>query len=90
MLCCYLGDLCAGRFGLRHGCLIQCGLSAAVEVALVHRSIGQERFGFASEPRPASSLDGLSGMVDWTEIAGLLAGIHANADTSKNRWCLTA
>ena len=34
---------------------------------------------FASETRSASSLDGLTGILDWTEIAGLLAGIHANA-----------
>lgn len=45
----------------------------------MHRSIGQERRGFASVSRSASSLDGLSGMLGWTEIAGLLAGIHANA-----------
>ena len=45
----------------------------------MHRSIGQERLGFASETRSASSLDGLTGILDWTEIAGLLAGIHANA-----------
>lgn len=46
---------------------------------MVHRSIGQERLGFASEPRATSSLDGLFGMLDWTEIADLLSGIHANA-----------
>ena len=46
---------------------------------MAHRSIGQERLGFASETRSASSLDGLTGILDWTEIAGLLAGIHANA-----------
>ena len=45
----------------------------------MHRSIGQERLGFASETRSASSLDGLTGILNWTEIAGLLAGIHANA-----------
>lgn len=46
---------------------------------MAHRSIGQERLGFASEPRAASSLDGLFGMLDWTEMADLLSGIHANA-----------
>lgn len=46
---------------------------------MAHRSIGQERLGFASEPRSASSLDGLFGMLDWTEIADLLGGIHTNA-----------
>lgn len=49
------------------------------EVAVAHRSIGQERLGFASESRSASSLDGLFGMLDWTEIAHLLGSIHANA-----------
>lgn len=46
---------------------------------MAHRRIGQERLGFASETRSTSSLDGLSGLLDWAEIAGLLAGIHANA-----------
>lgn len=46
---------------------------------MAHRSIGQERLGFAPESRSASSLDGLFGMIDWTEIAELLGGIHANA-----------
>lgn len=54
-------------------------LSGVTEVAVAHRSIGQERLGFASEPRAASSLDGLFGMLDWTEMADLLSGIHANA-----------
>ena len=47
-------------------------LPAVVEVALAHRSIGQERLCLASETRLASLLDGLSGMLNWTEIAGLL------------------
>jgi transposase, IS5 family len=55
------------------------GSSVRLEVAVAHRSIGQERLGFASETRSASSLNGLSGMLDWTEIANLLSGIHANA-----------
>lgn len=46
---------------------------------MAHRSIGQERLGFASEARTASSLDGLAGILDWNEIVGLLGGIHANA-----------
>jgi IS5 family transposase len=54
-------------------------LSGTAEVAMAHRSIGQERFGFGSDSRSASSLDGLFGMLDWTEIADLLSGIHANA-----------
>jgi IS5 family transposase len=54
-------------------------LSAILEVAVAHRSIGQERLVFASEARSASSLDGLAGMLDWDEIAALLGGIHSNA-----------
>jgi len=54
-------------------------LSGMTEVAVAHRSIGQERLGFASESRSASSLDGLFEMLDWTGIADLLSGIHANA-----------
>jgi IS5 family transposase len=50
-----------------------------LEVAVANRLIGQERLGFASETSSASSLDGLSGMLDWTEIADLLSGIHTNA-----------
>lgn len=46
---------------------------------MAHRSIGQERLGFATETRSASSLDGLAGILDWNEIAALLGGIHANA-----------
>ena len=46
---------------------------------MAHRFIGQERLGFASDARPASSLDGLAGMLDWNEIAALLGGIHSNA-----------
>ncbi len=46
---------------------------------MAHRSIGQEHLGFAAEPRTASSLDGLAGILDWNEIASLLGGIHSNA-----------
>lgn len=46
---------------------------------MAHRFIGQERLGFASDARSASSLDGLAGMLDWNEIAALLGGIHSNA-----------
>jgi IS5 family transposase len=48
-------------------------------LTVAHRSIGKECLGFASETRSASSLDGLFEMLDWTEIADLLGGIHANA-----------
>jgi len=54
-------------------------LSAILEAAVAHRSIGQERLGFAAEARSASSLDGLAGMLDWNEIAALLGGIYSNA-----------
>lgn len=54
-------------------------LLGMTEVVVAHRSIGQECLGFASEPRSASALDSLSGILDWTEISDLLGGIHANA-----------
>ncbi len=46
---------------------------------MAHRFIGQERLGFVSEVRSASSLDGLAGMLDWNEIAAPLGSIHSNA-----------
>ena len=53
--------------------------SVMLEAEMAHRFIGQERLGFASDARPASSLDGLAGMLDWNEIAALLGGIYSNA-----------
>ena len=47
--------------------------------AVAHRFVVRERLDFASETRSASSLDGLSGMLDWDEIAALPGGLHANA-----------
>ncbi len=38
---------------------------------MAQRSIGQERFGFAGI-RPASSLDELAKLIDWSPVAGLL------------------
>jgi transposase, IS5 family len=49
-----------------------------LEANVTHRSIGQDRLGFASETRSASSLDGLLGLIDWDEFTALLGGIHAN------------
>ena len=46
---------------------------------MAHRSIGQERLGFAAAARSFSSLDGLAGMLDWNGIAALLGSIHSNA-----------
>ena len=54
-------------------------LSVMLEAEMAHRSIGQERLGFASESRSASSLDELAGLIDWVEVAALLGGIHSNA-----------
>ena len=50
-----------------------------LEAEVAHRFIGQERLGFSAEVRSASSLDALSGLIDWDEIAALLGGIHSNA-----------
>lgn len=46
---------------------------------MAHRSIGQERLGFAVSSRSASSLDDLSRLVDWDEIAGIVGQVHASA-----------
>jgi transposase, IS5 family len=45
-----------------------------------HRSIGQERLGFAAEVRSASALDGLTMLIDWHVVTTLLGGIHGNAN----------
>lgn len=43
---------------------------------MAQRSIGQERFGFAGI-RPASSLDELAKLIDWSPVAGLLDPIYS-------------
>lgn len=45
---------------------------------MAHRSIGQERLGFAASSKPASSLDDLSSLIDWAGIADTLRSIHAS------------
>lgn len=44
---------------------------------MAQRSIGQERFGFAGRTRPASSLDELAKLIDWSPVAGLLDPIYS-------------
>lgn len=44
---------------------------------MAQRSIGQERFGFAGHIRPASSLDELAKLIDWSPVAGLLDPIYS-------------
>jgi transposase, IS5 family len=46
---------------------------------MTHRRIGQERLGFAASRATGSSLDELSGLIDWHPIAVLLKPIHASA-----------
>lgn len=46
---------------------------------MAHRSIGQERFGFAGRTRPASSLDELDRTIEWSPIAGLLDPLYSAA-----------
>lgn len=46
---------------------------------MAHRSIGQERLGFAVALGSASSLDDLSRLIDWDHIAGILGQVHASA-----------
>jgi IS5 family transposase len=44
---------------------------------VAHRSIGQERFGFAGRPGPASSLDELGKLIDWSPVAALLDPLYS-------------
>ena len=44
---------------------------------MAHRSIGQERFGFAGRTRPASSLDELGKLIDWSPVAALLEPLYS-------------
>ena len=46
---------------------------------MAHRSIGQERLGFAASSRSASSLDDLSRLIDWDMIAGIFGQVYASA-----------
>lgn len=43
---------------------------------MAHRSIGQERFGFAGRARSASSLDALVALIDWSAVAALLDPLY--------------
>lgn len=44
---------------------------------MAHRSIGQERFGFAGSMRSGSSLDGLGKLIDWSAVGTLLDPLYA-------------
>lgn len=44
---------------------------------MAHRSIGQERFGFAGRARPTSSLDELGKLIDWSPVAALLDPLYS-------------
>ena len=44
---------------------------------MAHRSIGQERFGFAGGLRPASSLDKLERLIDWDPVSVLLDPLYS-------------
>ena len=44
---------------------------------MAHRSIGQERFGFAGGMRSASSLDALGKLIDWASVAALLDPLYS-------------
>ena len=46
---------------------------------MAHRSIGQERFGFAGRERAMSSLDALLLPVDWRPVAALLDALYPAA-----------
>ena len=49
------------------------------ELDVAHRSIGQERFGFAGRTRPASSLDALGKLIDWASVAAHLDPLYSAA-----------
>ncbi|WP_257558187.1 transposase [Sphingobium sp. CFD-2] len=46
---------------------------------MVHRSIGQERFGFAGRMRPRSSLDELAKLIHWQPVEALLNPLYSAA-----------
>jgi IS5 family transposase len=47
---------------------------------MARRQIGQEVFAFVADPTPhRSSLDRLSGLIDWSSLDGHLADIYAAA-----------
>jgi IS5 family transposase len=52
---------------------------------MAHRSIGQERFGFAGRARSASSLDELGKLIDWEPISVLLASLYS-ANKGEPAW----
>jgi len=52
---------------------------------VAHRSIGQERFGFAGRARSASSLDTLGKLIDWASVAALLEPLYS-ASKGKPAW----
>jgi transposase, IS5 family len=45
---------------------------------MAHRSIGQTHFGFATRSKGSTSLDDLSGLIDWNKIAKRLGPVHAS------------
>ena len=46
---------------------------------MAHRSIGQERLGFAVSSGSMASMDDLSRLIDWDRIADILGQVHASA-----------
>ena len=44
---------------------------------MAHRSIGQERFGFAGQTRPTSSLNELGKLIDWSPVGALLDQLYS-------------
>ena len=52
---------------------------------MADRSIGQERFGFGGRTCPASSLDELAKLIDWSPVAALLDPLYS-ATKGKLAW----
>lgn len=54
---------------------------------MAHRSIGQERFGFAGRAGASSTLDELGKLIDWMSVAAVLDPLYcaAKGDTRAHR-----
>ena len=56
---------------------------------MAHRQIGQERLRLGRElANPASSLDGVAKLINWTEVARTLGGVYsaAKGESAWPRW----
>src|SRR5260221_12530233 len=73
-----LGDLCAGVFTSVLIC-DSLNLNNGLRGAMSRRRIGQEKFGFAVDRGPHSSLDALARLIDWVPVDQALCVISCSA-----------